>query len=62
MFDIFNNTIAIMTMMMVDISVNMFLETHIYLHLNKNKVNTKIVTLRPALLDMHLTDMYLLFI
>ena len=35
-------------MMMVDISVNMFLETHIYSHLNKNKVNTKIVLLRPA--------------
>ena len=35
-------------MMMVDISVNMFLETHIYSHLNKNKVNTKIVTLIPA--------------
>ena len=27
--------------MMVDISVSMFLETHIYSHLNKNKVNTK---------------------
>ena len=25
----------------VDISVNMFLETHMYSHLNKNKVNTK---------------------
>ena len=35
-------------MMMVDISVNMFLETHIYSHLNKKKVNIKIVTLRPA--------------
>ena len=34
--------------MMADISVNMFLETHIYSHLNKNKVNTNIVTLRPA--------------
>ena len=31
--------------MMVDISVNMFLETHIYSHLNKNKVNTKSVTI-----------------
>ena len=35
-------------MMMVDISVNMFLETLIYSHLNKNKVNTKSVTLIPA--------------
>ena len=35
-------------MMMVDILVNKFLETHIYSHFNKNKVNTKIVTLRPA--------------
>ena len=35
-------------MMMVDISVKMFLETHILSHLNKNKVNPKSVTLRPA--------------
>ena len=28
----------------VDISENMFLDTHIYSHLNKNKVNIKIVT------------------
>ena len=33
---------------MVDISVNMFLETHTYSHLNKNEVNTKIVPLRSA--------------
>ena len=32
-------------MMMVDISVNMFQETHIYSQLNKNKVNTKSATL-----------------
>ena len=36
-------------MMIVDISVSMFLEMHIYSHLNKNKVNTKIVILRHAL-------------
>ena len=29
-------------------SVNMFQEMHIDSHLNKNKVNTTIVTLRPA--------------
>ena len=34
-------------MMTDDISVNMFMETHIYSHLNKN--NTKIVTLSPVL-------------
>ena len=34
--------------MMVDISVNMLLETHINSNLNKNKVNIKIVILRPA--------------
>ena len=35
-------------MMMVDISVSMFLEMHIYSHLNKKKVNTKSVTLIHA--------------
>ena len=35
-------------MMMVHISVKMHLETHIHSHLNKNKVNIKSVTLRPA--------------
>ena len=35
-------------MMTVDISENMFLEMHIYSYLNKNKFNTKIVTLRPV--------------
>ena len=33
--------------MMVDISINMFLEMHIYSHLNKNS-QYKIVTLIPA--------------
>ena len=35
-------------MMMVDIPVNMFLEMHFYSYINKNKGNTKTVTLRSA--------------
>ena len=35
-------------MMIVDISLNSFLETHIYSHLTKHKVNIKHIALRPA--------------
>ena len=44
----FQQKIAMTIYDMVDISVNICLETHIYSHLNKNKVNTKIVSLRPT--------------